>query len=347
MDRDSTGVGGRDDLESLQILRFLAAASVVYLHLSPGPAFGAFGVDIFFVLSGFVIALVVSRQKSPAVFAVDRATRIVPLYWLMTTLLYLLILVDPRFVHESTAASASFGNYLRSLFFVPYYGASDMKPLLRIGWTLNYEMLFYACVWVGLLLCRRFPLALALFLLVCLYGLPRAVTSQEPLGEFLGSELVFEFALGVAAWRIHAARPSRRVKELPMFLVSVLAYGFMVGAERHEFTGSRLVLFGIPSFLLVLCGSGLENLVRRSNRAVTSTLVSMGDASYATYLTHWFVIVLFRKVLAEQLHLFDFYSTTGMVVTLCAALAVGQVTYKYVDRPLCMFLKRRFRSYLT
>ena len=70
----------------------------------------------------------------------------------------------------------------------------------------------------------------------------------------------------------------------------------------------------------------------------------MGDASYATYLTHWYVIVAFRKIFSEKLGLINFHSPIGIATTLMAALLIGQLTFRYVDRPLNKKLKRYLLS---
>lgn len=75
------------NLRTLQILRALAAICVIYFHIGAIHRFGSFGVDIFFVVSGFVIALVISHGQSPAVFAINRIIRIFPLYSILTTCL--------------------------------------------------------------------------------------------------------------------------------------------------------------------------------------------------------------------------------------------------------------------
>ncbi len=340
-ERDSN-ISGAQNLKSLQILRFIAATSVAYLHLYVTPNFGAFGVDIFFVLSGFVIALVTSTQKSPTLFAINRLTRIVPIYWLLTTFLLLIIFIKPEYVHETTAASATFLNYIKSLLFIPYYGASDMKPLLRVGWTLNYEMLFYFCVWIALIFTKRFTLVIALLILLTLYIMLGNVWGNKLMNEFFGSELIFEFGLGIAAYKIYANKILNKISKYLLIIVSVVAYGFMAIAEANEYSGSRFIVFGVPSFLLVICAVGLESFVEELNKTLVSTLTSMGDASYATYLTHWYVIVAFRKIASEKLHLFEFYSAQGALFTLCAALIAGQLTYKYADKPLNSKLKKYF-----
>jgi peptidoglycan/LPS O-acetylase OafA/YrhL len=119
----------QNTLISLQILRAIAAISVVLCHLEVG--FGEFGVDIFFVLSGFVISIVVQRNKSILGFAIDRVSRIFPLYWLLTLFLFVLISYAPHLVHETTAASANLSHLLQSLFFVPYYSSGGGYRVFR------------------------------------------------------------------------------------------------------------------------------------------------------------------------------------------------------------------------
>jgi peptidoglycan/LPS O-acetylase OafA/YrhL len=77
----------REQKHSIQILRAVAVSSVVYLHTLTLPLFGNFGVDLFFVISGFVMCMVIKQRKPrPGAFLLDRITRIVPTYWLVTTM---------------------------------------------------------------------------------------------------------------------------------------------------------------------------------------------------------------------------------------------------------------------
>lgn len=294
-----------------------------------------------------MIALVVSNKQSAKVFAISRLTRIVPLYWLLTTLLLFLIYFKPQYVHETTAASASFINYLKSLFFIPYYGASDMKPLLRLGWTLNYEMLFYLCVWIALLTTKRNILLISFLLLVICYYVFGSLTHNKIANEFFGSELIFEFILGVIAFKIFSLNKIKQISNSILLPTAILAYGLMAFLEANEYGGNRFIFFGIPSFILVLCAVGLEKYVSESKNVFTSALINMGDASYATYLTHWYVIVACRKIFSEKLELFDFYSGTGVCITLGISLIVGQITFKYIDKPLNKNLKRYMFSRLV
>ncbi len=332
------------DIKSIQILRFIAATSVVYTHINVSPNFGSFGVDIFFVLSGFVIALVVSSKQSATVFAISRLTRIVPLYWLLTTLLLFLIYFKPQYVHETTVASATFINYLKSLFFIPYYSADELKPMLRLGWTLNYEMLFYICVWISIISTKKHVLLFSFGFLAAFYLIFGSLSTNKTANGFFGSELIFEFILGILAFKIFHSGKLKLAPQSIHLPTSILSYGLLAYLEVSGHVGNRFIAFGIPSFILVLSVVGLEKYLIKSKSIITSILTNMGDASYATYLTHWYVVVACRKVLDEKLGLYEFYSAPGVTLTLGASLVIGQITYKYVDKPMNRNMKKLILS---
>ena len=148
-------------LKNIQLLRALAANGVVLAHLYvveqkygqgmivlPASAqMGAMGVDLFFVISGFIMALLV-RGATWRKFLVDRVTRIVPAYWFYTTLVLILSLLYPSFVNSSVEGQPSI---LRSYFLLP----DSTGPLLAVGWTLIHEMYFYlACAMILFALTR-------------------------------------------------------------------------------------------------------------------------------------------------------------------------------------------------
>jgi len=113
-------------LETLQIVRAIASTSVVYSHLGSAPCFGGngylpcfggFGVDMFFVLSGFVMAMLMASGQSGSRFVIGRISRIVPLYWTLTTLVLLVAVLRPDLLNSTTG---NLSNYLRSIFFIPW-----------------------------------------------------------------------------------------------------------------------------------------------------------------------------------------------------------------------------------
>lgn len=192
-------------LRNLQSLRAFAAINVVMFHaigvvgsarsstgmMSLFAGWGENGVDIFFVLSGFVIYLSqMQNPKTPGRFIVNRLSRIGPNYWGWTIVLALFLAVAPGlFPH------LEFGVFhlMSSLFFCsqPLTGA---RPIFYVGWTLEYEMLFYSLFFVSLLTpLKKAPLVFipcALFFLVAVAGLP-----------FIALEFLFGIAIAVTFLR--------------------------------------------------------------------------------------------------------------------------------------------------
>ena len=144
---------------NVHLLRVVAALAVVYCHIASEAGlnlpltFGPFGVDIFFVVSGFIIAYI--GTKTPDSFLLRRFIQIVPFYWSASLFAFL-----RRVVFPPTAATDQ-GRSAASAMFVVLHPARDrpssgMSPTLVLGWTLNYEMYFYALLALLLLCSRRF-----------------------------------------------------------------------------------------------------------------------------------------------------------------------------------------------
>lgn len=148
----------QSEIYSVQILRGVAALLVVARHAAkqlsadPENAFilGQFGVDIFFVISGFVIFLA-GRNSSPAHFLKRRFIRVVPMYWLV-----LALVVGMRMAHGHLVSQYFIPNTLLSFLFVPSEIADGaIFPPIVVGWTLNFEMFFYAVFAVSLCFASR------------------------------------------------------------------------------------------------------------------------------------------------------------------------------------------------
>lgn len=320
-------------LISLQIARAIAAASVVFVHTQAPYSFGTFGVDIFFILSGFVIAMLVSqRRETPLRFFVSRVARIVPLYWLFTIGVFLLATLHPSLVNSD----ASFYNLLKSLLFIPYTSPKGViEPILFVGWSLNYEMLFYALVTIAIAI-TRYPLLWASIALIASYVIGLQLPGVP--GSFLGNERIVEFILGIAAFKLTSG-----VVKLPKTAAisgAILAYASLAFLE----TTKAYMFFAVPSLIFVLCLLALEPWLHTKR---TALLVHLGDASYATYLTHPYIVGLFKRaapVVFPSLTM----SNPFMVLTVMAiALLVGSLVYIYIDKPSMGKMKRLLCSTIS
>ena len=345
-------------LPSLQILRFAAAAMVLAHHLllelatprlampvsDPTGFEWSIGVDIFFMVSGFIMCFLTYRHFGErgywAEFLRRRFVRVVPLYWLFTTLMLVMILAAPGVVSHGDLTA---GRVISSYLFYPWPRAGgDVYPVLGLGWTLNYEMLFYLCFAVALGFRRAVGLGAlaAVFVVVTTFGrfLPAAWT---PL-RFWSDPIILEFLLGagLALAYLNGAR-----------LPSVVRAALVVAGVGLSILFTRLNLAphvdrdlwgGAPAFLIA-AGAVLGGARRRDEAAAVvklnplmRLLVLGGDASYALYLSHMFSVRILTTVWTK-LHLHA--PAAYLAIGLAAPIAVSIGVYLLIERPVLGGLK--------
>ena len=327
----------RGNLKSLQILRAIAAISVVYSHVAVAPKFGAFGVDIFFVISGFVMALVIANGESPRAFAIGRLARIVPLYWIMTTCILLVIVAKPTLFTNTTATIA---NYVRSMLFIPYFKENgEMFPLLFVGWSLNYEMLFYLCIWISIVVARGIyaPLTLALLGAIYFFGLG---SENSLVHSFFGSDYLFEFAFGLVAYQAYSRINFASLGVVSLLALSFASYSFMAYVQSNDFAVIRPLAYGIPSVVLLISFTALEKVHFSKQISLINFLASLGDDSYAIYLSHVYVVEGTRRILFQKFHFINPYTPWGVLSIIGVSLIAGHIIYIVFDRPISKQLKK-------
>ncbi|MFI4976044.1 MAG: acyltransferase family protein [Caulobacterales bacterium] len=271
------------DLKSIQALRAVAALLVVTFHAFQwlGDPFwiGAAGVDIFFVISGFIMWTVTADATlSPQRFLWRRLTRVAPSYWLMTLAVAAVAIADPNFLGQVTVTPR---HLLLSLAFIQHTDPRGLPfPLLPPGWTLNYEAMFYvifaACLWLAPAR-RIWALTVGLSLLS---ATGMAISHSYELGA---NPEMMQFAAG--AWigklRSDGLSPSRWAG-LGLIGVGVAALAAL-WAARFQSDLLRPILWGAPATAIVAGAVALEGAVRRG---VWRGILRLGDASYAIYLCH-------------------------------------------------------------
>ena len=267
-------------------------------------AYGAAGVDLFFVISGFIMANLATGQTAGQ-FAWDRFSRIYPLWWIAA--LPWLFLV-PRGTLEN----------LTTLTLWPVWGGDYLVTAPRVGWTLCLEMLFYIGMTVAIASRPWVPLAAyALFLL-------GALTLSTPLLDFVGSPMAVEFLMGVAVARL----PRRRIFGLLIILgLALLSLTPTVLGDLGSSLGPawalrRAIEWGCPAALVVWGALSLEPLFAHR---LFDVPVKIGDASYSIYLFH--------PIISYGLDLF-------WPVKMVLALGVGFAMYLLVERRIMAVRKR-------
>jgi exopolysaccharide production protein ExoZ len=308
-------------LLSIQYLRALAAIAVVAFHSGRATILGQAGVDVFFVISGFIMWMVTERPVGPASFLWHRILRIVPLYWIATLLM-------------AAHRQSSVADTAMSLLFWPHRDPDgQIWPVLVQGWTLNFEMFFYLLFAASLLLPRRWQIG-ALTLVLC--GLGAAGIALRPSGAAAAtytSPLLLEFLAGI--WLSEITRrgylPRSRIA---WAMIAVAAVAFLLSLRGPTPEICRFAVWGIPSLLAVAGVLALE--VDRGMPSIGG-LKLLGDGSYSIYLFHPFLLRTVEKPLVR------FPAPVPVAAVVIVGTAVGLAVYVCVERPLTAWLRRHTR----
>lgn len=281
------------------------------------------------------------KNVSAIQFAINRITRVVPLYWLVTTFMLMMAILRPELLNSTTA---NIPNYLKSIFFIPYFRENgELRPMLLVGWTLNYEMIFYAMATVSLVISPARFYYVTCILMTSMFGFGYLLSDGTPYAEFLQSGLIFEFLLGMAMFKLKDVAWLRGIPISIVVLAIALLYAGMALCEIKGMEG-RFVVFGIPSCLVVLLALQLEPLFLQLNSIVARALIHIGDASYATYLSHVFVVEFARKFLPRLTGGLTIESPIGVVIAISLSIVVGGLIYICLDKPSVKLAKKAFSA---
>jgi peptidoglycan/LPS O-acetylase OafA/YrhL len=331
-------------LLQVQYLRVAAAMAVFYYHISASmrsnwesaqlaiDAVGAAGVDLFFVLSGFIMAKIVAEggARDPVLFIKRRMVRIVPLYWALTLLVFALALAVPSVFNR---VPADIGHLVHSLLFLPYIrGSVPMSPVVTVGWTLNYEIFFYVLVAVCASFLKDQKLVIVRLLIVglVLYGI--ALAPENHIVRYYTDPIILEFAFGIAIYAMW--RDSKGLSDHWIYpVLLVIGIGVLVAQFESDAGNMRLVYWGIPSALILL---GALHAIRFKS----PMLMRVADWSYALYLTHYMVIAAFVKFFIPLAGPLKLPWQLHYVVMTCVAIAVAAVTHVVIERHARVWLGR-------
>ncbi|PWV99191.1 exopolysaccharide production protein ExoZ [Hoeflea marina] len=337
-------------LVQLQYIRALAALLVVYFHailqlrtIDPSAVlgvalFGKSGVDVFFVLSGFVMWVTTSGKPITALqFYGKRIRRIVPLYWAVTLAAAAVALVAPQIL-KSTVFDAQ--HVAASLAFLPWINPADpegrmIAPVIVPGWTLNYEMYFYLIFGALLFIRPRFRLALLVATLAAIAALCSLASMQTTATTFYGNPIVFEFAAGAVLGLLYLR--GFRIGTTVAVALAVVSTALLLVFDFLELPHERLLTIGLPAVLIVFAMTSIDFTRVRELRL----LRFLGDASYSIYLTHIFVLAGWRMAYS---HLPEGILTNQYILVasmLLASCIVGGLVHLMFELPVDRYLSGR------
>jgi exopolysaccharide production protein ExoZ len=337
-------------LYNLHLLRVIAALGVVYFHATSTAGLkldwdiGSRGVDIFFVISGFIIAYIGTGK--PQHFFRRRLIRVVPFYWGATLVVFSVALVAPHLFHTTTA---SVPHLASSLAFIPRLNTvtGEMMPTLVLGWSLNFEMFFYVVFALALLISpQRAPLFCVAWIIL-FYGAIHMFATRSDIMNFYARPIVLEFCYGVLVyyifrWVTERKAALEKVAVLKYLLMLVFVGGLVTIAVLEHVYGERIprhLAAGIPAFFIVLSALLLERLfaVSTSNR----TIYLLGEASYIIYLVHPYIVFTVLRLFVKNAALGAPALAVLIVGLLALTSAIAVAIHVWFEKPVMAYLRAK------
>ena len=333
--------------QNIQGLRGFAAILVVIYHiykyestltqdglLSSFWTIGRSGVDMFFVISGYIMVMISDPQKNgvraAGDFALRRTFRVYPLYWFFSFLILPIYLLYPQLFNRT--GNPSDIDLLKSFLLIPQ---SDSAPLVGQGWTLIHEMYFYIVFSAIIIFPQKLrnPLILlwAIAIAVAVFVWRGGGAPKSPILDLVLSPLTFEFMFGCGIALLHK-------NNLTKFgwLIFLSGIGILCLSETSGHGVSRLYWMGIPSALIVW---GMVSLELENQWLAPSWLVRIGDTSYALYLCH--ILVLSALLKAWKMFELSNYLHTGFMCAamFLASIITGFIINRWIENPLIQISK--------
>lgn len=357
-------------LPNIQIMRAVAALAVVFYHdgiestaicvATGNPCIydftiGGFGVTLFFMISGFIMVMTswnsFAQPGAGSQFMRRRLTRIVPLYWLVTTIAVVGALLVPSMLNVPVDDPIYIAS---SYLFWPMARVNGLiRPIANLGWTLNLEMMFYAVFAFALFFDRKRGMFIAVAFLSCATLLQMTgifavggLLSSPPL-NFWADPIILNFILGMLVAVLYKQQFRVSLTETRL-LIAISAVGLLIINNIHgtldtipenSFINRGVLTFAI-AFMFIAGTLGPQVDVAKP---LWRAGLLIGDASYSLYLVHPFFLRPMSKIwgrtIGDYLPVWSF-----SIVAMMLAVSVGLVVYLFVERPVTNYLAQKTKT---
>lgn len=338
-------------VRSIQWLRGIAALAVVMLHASEVLVkynvtvpifselkFGGWGVDLFFVISGFIMIFIIYGSTGKLIdtrnFWLRRLVRIAPPYWIFMSFVIAISIVAPRF----TEYKPSIDHIVASYLFIPWTDIRGIvAPPLRIGWSLNYEAYFYLVFGLTLLLPAHRQLGALIFWAIASTLIGYCWAPESPLLQMITDTRLLEFVSGAVIGHLWM---HGKVLPLPLAIAALAGGAFMICIGDIYLNSLPPTLsLGIAAMMMVNGAVSIES--RHSDTFQWIFPKKLGDWSYAIYLTHILTLGIFGRIsitIKLDQHL---PAILILFLALCTATMVGWFVYRFIERPVHAWMDQR------
>ena len=344
-------------IQNVQALRGIAAVLVVGAHLPEmerkftGSSFvgwfdpiGSWGVDLFFVISGFVMLTSTwnffATPNASGIFFLRRVTRIFPIYWLVLIPLAALDLIAPSLINGSQTIRPSIA---ASFLLLPQQG----KPLLTVSWTLVYEMYFYY-IYTFLITRPRRYLFVGLGTWIAFTLLVHAIFPHPTNANifFLSNTITIEFLLGaaIAQWCKSGRPMSFAWAAIALGAIAIFIDGLTyVNLDKALDLGgeARFFFIGVPMAAIFY---GVVSLELEKNMTLPTAIVALGDASYSLYLWHVPILISVGRLSTHLPLRYPAFHVAWLVAITAFAVAMSVLLFRLIEMPMIDFFGKLIRS---
>lgn len=347
------------ELLLIQVVRGIASLLVVFFHATENYrsnlnkeflggffSFGGAGVDLFFVLSGFIITYtsrnLLNERSNYSYFLQRRAIRIFPVYWIITAGFLLVQAALPALY--KTHFDYNWKNFLSTFLLLPGHFMVN-----GVSWTLTNELFFYALFIIAFFIRKRQWLFILIttyclsIIAVYLTGEHKSITTEWTNLVFFPMNIEFFLGVGIAVIvkriPIQFAFPAAALGALLFLLSGVLENN---GYRIFDHAFNRVIYYGIPAVLLI---AGLTRYELGSKIVrPPALLLSLGDASYSLYLLHLPVMAAAAKLLTRYAATGTVFSHVMMLVMIVLVCSISILFFKYIEKPLIRFLNSKVKK---
>lgn len=329
-------------LNNLQILRGISALLVCCFHFADYINFqnlrlgdilfsrGSIGVNIFFVISGFIMAFTtqkkdfrVNTSKEIILFFKRRIIRIVPLYFLLTFAWIILGRSLISYMHGD-----GLNRLIHSILFLPQ---KNTFPVLYLGWSLNYEMFFYLIFGISLLFyTRRYIFIVAFFIVSYIAGLLNP--SDSAYFQMVTSPLNLYFVVGILFALLLSKVTIHKKWAILISATGIISFLLLLFNSIPSGTFISLLIVSLFVFSFLLFDYTFHF---KGNRF----LVFLGDISYSLYLSHPFVEILFRRFKVD-----GYLNIPYFILKIIVVIALAAFLYHFVEKKITNYLKLKMNA---
>jgi len=325
---------------SVQYMRAIAALFVVIHHAAwkggqySSSSFdwfviGEAGVDLFFIISGYIMCHTVDNKNINFTrFIKARVLRIIPLYWVLTTMALAVYLLFPEKVNSSGGHTNIFLSYT-------LFPTLD-SYLINNGWTLSYEFFFYFLFAFSLGFAAKYKYLYSVAIILALVSIGNIVSSNIHLFDFITNPLLLEFTFGIGIFYLFKERTLSFSTGAVLIALSIL---LIVLVNNFQPDLSRVISYGIPSLLFFIGMIALEPIFKRNNKNIFNQLFEyIGNSSYSLYLSHPFALVA-CSIIFEKLGLHQYGFLFVALLVVCSVVS-GHLCYLILEKNLTKLTKK-------